>query len=422
MGDVLSIDHVSLRGQTILYRVDVNSPLDPSTGKLLDDGRLRAILPTLREMDRSKVVILAHQSRPGKSDYTSTEEHCRKLQELLGKKISFVPDICGKVAIDAIGAMTDGELIFLDNVRGDEEEYGGVGYNSNEETEDTKIAAKLSAAADIYVSDAFAAAHRRSPTLTGFTNKIPCIAGRLMQREIEGLRIAIRDPPRPYLIILGGAKCDDSLRVAINLISRGKLEHIAFVGVVGNLMLWASGIDIGERNSDFIRDSLGEQFDETWNRAESLISEHSDFIVLPRDVAVEKDGARVPLSLEDLPTNYPIYDLGIQTLMDLKPLVQSAGCILWNGPASYFEMPEFAFGTIEILNMCVESPGVAIIGGGHTSALVNQRGVANEVYHNSTGGGATISFLSGEAMPVIASLKNSRKKFENSLGELGLSP
>jgi len=402
--------------------VDVNSPLDPSTGKLLDDGRLRAILPTLREMDRSKVVILAHQSRPGKSDYTSTEEHCRKLQELLGKKISFVPDICGKVAIDAIGAMTDGELIFLDNVRGDEEEYGGVGYNSNEETEDTKIAAKLSAAADIYVSDAFAAAHRRSPTLTGFTNKIPCIAGRLMQREIEGLRIAIRDPPRPYLIILGGAKCDDSLRVAINLISRGKLEHIAFVGVVGNLMLWASGIDIGERNSDFIRDSLGEQFDETWNRAESLISEHSDFIVLPRDVAVEKDGARVPLSLEDLPTNYPIYDLGIQTLMDLKPLVQSAGCILWNGPASYFEMPEFAFGTIEILNMCVESPGVAIIGGGHTSALVNQRGVANEVYHNSTGGGATISFLSGEAMPVIASLKNSRKKFENSLGELGLSP
>jgi len=422
VGDVLSIDHVSLRGQTILYRVDVNSPLDPSTGKLLDDGRLRAILPTLREMDRSKVVILAHQSRPGKSDYTSTEEHCRKLQELLGKKISFVPDICGKVAIDAIGAMTDGELIFLDNVRGDEEEYGGVGYNSNEETEDTKIAAKLSAAADIYVSDAFAAAHRRSPTLTGFTNKIPCIAGRLMQREIEGLRIAIRDPPRPYLIILGGAKCDDSLRVAINLISRGKLEHIAFVGVVGNLMLWASGIDIGERNSDFIRDSLGEQFDETWNRAESLISEHSDFIVLPRDVAVEKDGARVPLSLEDLPTNYPIYDLGIQTLMDLKPLVQSAGCILWNGPASYFEMPEFAFGTIEILNMCVESPGVAIIGGGHTSALVNQRGVANEVYHNSTGGGATISFLSGEAMPVIASLKNSRKKFENSLGELGLSP
>ena len=422
MGDVLSIDHVRLQGQTILYRVDVNSPLDPSTGKLLDDGRLRAILPSLREMDRSKVVIMAHQSRPGKSDYTSTEEHSMKLQDLLGKRIDFVPDVCGKLAIDAIGSMTDGEVIFLDNVRGVKEEYGGKRYNSNEETEDTKIASVLSAVADIYVSDAFAAAHRRSPTLTGFTGKIPCVAGRLMQKEIEGLRVAIRDPPDPYLVILGGAKCDDSLRVAINLIARGKLERIAFVGVVGNLMLWASGVDIGGRNAEFIRETLGEHFDETWEQAESLITNHSDLLFLPRDVAVEKDGARFPLSLEDLPTNNPIYDVGIQTLMDLKPLVHSAGCILWNGPASYFELPDFAFGTIEILNMCVESPGMAIIGGGHTSALVNQRGVANEVYHNSTGGGSTISFLSGQSMPVIASLKDSRKKFEGVLEELGLSP
>lgn len=421
MGDVLSLDHVRLQGHTILYRVDVNSPLDPSTGKLLDDGRLRAILPTLWEMDRSKVVILAHQSRPGKSDFTNTREHCRRLEEIMGKSITFVPDVCGEIAIGAIESMADGEIVFLDNVRGVDEEYGGKKYTSNKETENTEIASTLSSLADVYVSDAFAAAHRRSPTLTGFTNSIPCVAGRLMQREIESLRIATKDPPEPYLVILGGAKCDDSLRVAMNLIARGKLERVAFVGVVGNLMLWASGVDIGGRNSDFIRESMGKEFGSTWEIAEKLILDHSDLIVLPSDVAVEKDGVRHPLSLSELPTNYPIYDVGMQTLMNLRPLVDSAECILWNGPASYFELPEFAFGTIEILNMCVEAPGMTIIGGGHTSALVNQRGVASQVYHNSTGGGATISFLSGESMPVIASLKNSRKRFENELVRLGLS-
>ncbi|MAP85134.1 MAG: phosphoglycerate kinase [Euryarchaeota archaeon] len=407
---VLTLDDVDLSGRTVLYRVDVNSPLEPSTGRLLDDGRLKAIMPTLDALSSSRVVILGHQSRPGKSDFTSMERHCARLSELLGKQIRFVPDICEDVAVEAIESLRDGEMIFLDNVRMNEEEYG-TKYDSNEQTEDTSLVSRLSSVSDLLVTDAFAAAHRRSPTLTGFTNSIPCVAGTLMEKEIRNLRTALRDPPDPYLAILGGAKCDDSVRVAMNLISKGQVDKIAFVGVTGNLMLWVAGNDIGDRNKEFIRNTLGHDFETAWEMGEKIYSENPEKIFLPIDVAVESQGSRRPLSVSELPTEDPIYDIGLQTLASLKPLVENAGCILWNGPASYFELPDFAFGTIEILNMCTETDAMTIIGGGHTSALVNSRGVSSMVSHNSTGGGSTMSFLSGEPMPVIASLKESFQKF-----------
>ena len=420
MEGVLTLEDVDLKGRTVLYRVDVNSPLEPSTGRLLDDGRLRGVVDTLDALEPSKVVILGHQSRPGKSDFTSMSRHCERLSEILERPIKFVSDVCGDEAIEEIAKMSDGEIIFLDNVRKNEEEYG-VKYSSNEDTEDTEIVARLSSVSDAFVTDAFAAAHRRSPTLTGFTNSLPCIAGTLMEKEISSLRTALRDPPSPYLAILGGAKCDDSVRVALNLISKGQVDRIAFVGVTGNLMLWINGNDIGERNREFIRNTLGDDFEIAWEMAERIISEHPEKAFLPIDVAVESNGRRTPLSVAELPTEDPIYDVGIETLRALKPLVENAGCILWNGPASYFELSEFAFGTIEILNMCTETNAMTIIGGGHTSALVNSRGAATLVSHNSTGGGSTMSFLSGEPMPVIASLKDSYRKHSDDLGKLGLS-
>ena len=420
MEGVLTLEDVDLEGRTVLYRVDVNSPLEPSSGRLLDDGRLRGVVPTLQALELSKVVILGHQSRPGKSDFTSMSKHCERLSNILGRAIKFVPDVCGDKAIEEIEKMSDGEIIFLDNVRGNKEEYG-VKYSSNKDTEDTDIVARLSAVSDVFVTDAFAAAHRRSPTLTGFTNSIPCIAGILMEKEMRSLRTALKDPPSPYLAILGGAKCDDSVRVALNLISKGEVDRIAFVGVTGNLMLWIDGNDIGERNRDFIRNTLGDEFEIAWEMAERILSEHPEKAFLPLDVAIDSDGRRIPLSINELPTEDPIYDVGLETLRALKPLVEDAGCILWNGPASYFELPEFAFGTIEILNMCTETDAMTIIGGGHTSALVNSRGVANLVSHNSTGGGSTMSFLSGEPMPVIASLKDSYRKHIGDLGRLGLA-
>ena len=417
MEGVLTLEDVDLKGRTVLYRVDVNSPLEPSTGRLLDDGRIRGLVPTLDALQASKVAILAHQSRPGKSDFTNMSKHCERLSEILERPIKFVPDVCGDEAIEGIENMSEGDIVFLDNVRANQEEYG-VKYSSNQDTEDTGIVSRLSSVADIFVTDAFAAAHRRSPTLTGFTNSLPCIAGTLMEKEISSLRMALNDPPNPYLAILGGAKCDDSVRVALNLISKGQVDRIAFVGVTGNLMLWIDGNDIGDRNMEFIRNTLGDDFELAWEMSERILSEHPEKAFLPVDVAVESNGSRSQLSIDELPTEDPIYDVGIETLRSLKPLVENAGCILWNGPASYFELPEFAFGTIEILNMCTETEAMTIIGGGHTSALVNSRGVSSLVSHNSTGGGSTMSFLSGEPMPVIASLKDSYAKFGGDLTSL----
>jgi phosphoglycerate kinase len=292
---------------------------------------------------------------------------------------------------------------------------------SLEETAQSEIVRKLSSVIDVYVTDAFAAAHRNSPSLTGFYDSVPCIAGHLMSKEISNLQIAVNDPPRPYIAILGGTKCDDSLKVAKNLIDKEIIDTIPVVGVVGNMMLWASGVDIGEGNKSFIRNALGDDFQDTWALAELLYENHKEYFLLPSDVAVEVDGNRVAMNVSELPTKYPIYDIGISTLQEIRPLMINAGCILWNGPASYFELPGFAFGTIEILNMCTESSAVTIVGGGHTSSLVSNRGVTDSVTHNSTGGGACLTMLSGGSMPVIKSLNKSNDKFRPLLSSLELA-
>jgi len=410
---VLSLDDVRLSGKRVLFRVDVNSPLHPETGAFLDDSRLRGIVPTLRALSDAKVVIISHQSRPGKSDFTNMSGHAERMVRILGRPVRFIPDVCGEVALEAIRSMINGEIIFLDNVRMHPEEMA-LSRATPEELAKSQIVATLAPEFDAYVTDAFAAAHRNSPSLSGFAEELPCFAGRLMEREISALGLAVTDPPRPYVVILGGAKADDSLRVAINLIERDVVDTVAFVGVVGNMMLWASGIDIGEGNQNFIRNTLGDSFEETWSAARHLLTDHEKLLFLPSDVAVERDGERIPMKVEELPTEDPIYDIGLETLMQLRPLLLDANCILWNGPASYFEKPQFAFGTIEILNMCTESAALTILGGGHTSALVSSRGVSDKISHNSTGGGACLTMLSGARMPVIEALMRSASVFSKS--------
>jgi phosphoglycerate kinase len=419
VSDVLTLDDVRLGGKVVLYRVDVNSPLEPSTGAFLDDSRLRAILPTLRSLQNSKIVMIGHQSRPGKNDFTNMSQHADRISRLIGKNVHFVPDICGDAATEAIQNLKIGEILFLDNIRMHDDE-NSMKRASPEETASSEIVQKLAPLIDVYVTDAFAAAHRNSPSLAGFSEIVPCIAGRLMATEIDNLQTAVNDPPRPYIAVLGGTKCDDSLRVAKNLIDKGIIDTIPVVGVVGNMMLWASGIDIGECNKSFIRNTLGDDFEETWEMAIYLSETHPEYFLLPTDVAVEVDGNRVAMNIDKLPTEYPIYDIGIGTLMKIRPLMINAGCILWNGPASYFELPGFAFGTIEILNMCTESSAVTIVGGGHTSSLVSNRGVVDQITHNSTGGGACLTMLSGGFMPVIDSLVRSHNKFLSILAALDL--
>ena len=410
MESVLTLDDARLSGRTVLVRVDINSPLHPVTKAFLDDSRLRATLPTLRRLADSKIVLLAHQSRPGKSDFTDLSAHADQLGRLLGRQISFVPDVCGDIAIQAIQNMKQGDMILLDNVRGWHEE-NNLKKAGIDELNESEIVQKLSSVADAYVNDAFAAAHRNSPTLSGFSKSLPCFAGVLMATEINALTTAITSPPKPYVAILGGAKCDDSLRIALNLLNRDLADIVAPVGVVGNLMLWAEGHSIGQGNEDFIRKSLDDAFESTFENASLCIQNYRDKILLPVDLAIEVENRRVAISLDELPTSAPIYDIGIASLQALYPIIRNAGCILWNGPASYFEKENFAFGTIEILNMICESDAFTIVGGGHTSALVSQKNLVNKVNHNSTGGGACLTMLANDPMPVIESLRISAQLF-----------
>ena len=419
MGTVLTLDDVRLSGKKVLLRVDVNSPLDPETKAFLDDTRLRAVLPTLRRLADAQVIILGHQSRPGKSDFTTMERHADLLCRLLGRDITYVPDICGVTARNAIRSMERGDMLFLDNVRGHADETG-MKKASFEALHESEIVQSLAPLVDAYVTDAFAAAHRNSPTLSGFGRALPCVAGELMAREIKALKMAVENPPKPYTAVLGGVKCDDSLEIALNLASREVADTIVPVGVVGNLMIWADGVDIGEGNQNFIRSELGSAFDATWEMAVELLANHRDRLLMPVDLAAEIDGARIDLPLSELPPAGPLFDVGLQSLMAMRPHIVDAGCVLWNGPAGLFEKPDFAFGTIEILNQCCESSGFTIIGGGHPSTLVSERKVADQVSHNSTGGGACLTMLAGKSMPAIAALEMSADLFRDELATRGL--
>ena len=424
MGSVLTLADAGLAGKRVLLRVDVNSPLHPETKAFLDDSRLRAILPTLKRLANSRVIILAHQSRPGKIDFTNMYAHSDLLSRLLGRPITFVPDVCGDIAQDAIRNMAPGDMLFLDNVRGHTDEWkedsSEMKRRTFEELQDTEIVQNLAPLVDAYVCDAFAASHRNSPTLCGFGSIIPCFAGELMAKEIKALKMAVESPPKPYSAILGGVKCDDSLDIANNLCERGVADTIIPVGAVGNLMLWAAEYDIGEGNELFLRKELGEAFESTWELAKSLLENHSQHILLPVDVAAEVDGERIDISVEDLPPPGPLFDIGLRTCMKMREHIVNAGCVLWNGPAGLFEKDNFAFGTIEILNQCCESDGFVIIGGGHTSTLVNERKVGHLVDHSSTGGGACLTMLAGRRMPVVEALEISASHFGNRLGELDL--
>jgi len=413
MTKVLSLDGVNLDGRTVLVRVDINCPLSPETNVFLDDTRIKMILPTLARLNKSKVVLLSHQSRPGKKDFTSTLGHSRELGRVMGKNILWVDDIHGQKALDAISQMENGDIVMLNNVRMDEEEIGLKGDFIT--LGKSKLVMALSMIADAFVNDAFACAHRSTPSITGFTHHMPCIAGELMIEEIRKLEKAMEKPKRPAIAVLGGIKVDDSVGVAENMLSKGICDHVWVTGGVANLFLHLSGIQIGDINVDFLKNELGDSWDDTCRIASSLLVNFPECIIMPNDIAANIAGNRVDLTLSQLPIEAPIFDLGITSIRALSKAIKSAGTIVLNGPAGVFEMPDFALGTIEMLNACAETDGYVVVGGGHTATLVGQRGLTDKMGHVSTGGGACLELLSGKTLPAIASLEASAEQFEFSI-------
>ena len=397
---VKTLDDLSVRGTTVGVRVDINSPLTDS-GDLADDARLRAHVDTLSELlDRDgKVAILAHQGRPGGDDFTNLAAHATRLDELLDGSVTYTDGTFSSDARARISNLEPGEAILLENTRFYSEEYMEF---PPEKAARTHLVANLAEVLDAYVNDAFAAAHRSQPSVVGFPSHLPAYAGRVMERELSVLG-NIDETPRPRLYVVGGAKVSDSLTVAESVLDRGLADTVLAAGLVANVFLFAKGADLGDASAEVIHEK---GYWSEIDRAADLLSAHGDRIHLPFDVAVERDGERIELDLDDLPpeSGESAMDIGSETLAAYADILESAGTAILNGPAGVFELDGFARGTKELYSAATRAE-YSIVGGGDTAAALRSLGMT-DFDHVSTGGGAALRMLTGEPLPAVEALKS----------------
>lgn len=398
------MDDVDFHNKTVLCRLDLNSPMDPE-GIILDDKRFRSHITTLKELEDSKVVILSHQSRPGKSDFTTLEPHSKLLSKLMRRNIDYVDDIFGSNAIDSIKKMKQEDIILLENTRFYSEE---MLERTPEEHAKTHMVRRLAPVCDIFLNDAFSVSHRSHISITGFTMVLPSIAGRVMEKEIECLSKCLYSSAHPCIFVLGGTKVDDSIKVIKNVLEKGNADKILVTGVVSSVFLAASGVRIGDSNMNLIR-KLG--YARHIDIAQSLLRRFKNKICLPVDVALNKNEKRVEEKVENLNTDLPINDIGIETMVEFSQEISKAKTVIMNGPAGVFENNDFALGTYELIKAGTKSE-FSVIGGGHIAAAVEQLGLSDKFSHVSTGGGACIDFLAGEKLPGIETLRNAAKSFK----------
>lgn len=393
----------SLKG-TALLRVDFNSPIDPSSNVILDDKRFREHAPTVKALDDSKCVIVTHQSRPMKKDFTTLKAHAERLGRLIDRPVDYIDDIFGECAREAVKRMDSGDVLMLENVRFSSEEVLTMG---GEDARKTHLVRGLSSMADYYVFDAFGTAHRSQPTIVGLPRVMRSVAGLLMEKEVSALSRVLTDAPGPVTFVLGGTKVDDSLAVARNVLESGVADRVIFTGVVANVVYLAEGKIIGKPSTDLVH-SLG--YNKEINVAAGLLKKYADRIVTPGHVAVKEKGERVEYPVDKIPEDKGIMDLGIESLAQLTEIISSSGTVVLNGPAGVFEDELFAAGTYELIKAS-EKAEFSVVGGGHTAAVIEKMGVDDRFSHISTGGGACIEFLTGRKLPAVEALEYSKEKF-----------
>ena len=389
---------------TVMLRVDFNSPIDPSSNQILDDKRFREHLPTVQALEDARLVVLTHQSRPGKKDYTTLEAHAAKLERLLGRPVTYVDDIFGRCAREAIRNAKRGDVLMLENLRFSAEENLTL---KPEEAKKTILVRRLASMADSYVNDAFGTAHRSQPSIVGMPLALPSVAGLLMEKEVANLSRVFSGAPRPITFVLGGTKVDDSIAVAKNVLERGTADRVIIVGVVGNVFLLAAGYDIGQPSIQLI-DHLG--YRDEVARAGELLEVYRDRISLPRSVAVREDGEREEYRVSAIPGDAQVLDIGSESIRNFTEEITESGTVVVNGPAGLFEEEEFAIGTYDLLR-AASTVEFSVVGGGHSGVAIERLGLEDRFSHISTGGGAAIEFLTGKKMPAIEALELSREIF-----------
>jgi phosphoglycerate kinase len=384
-------------GQTALVRVDFNVPM--ADGRVSDDTRLRAALPTIHALQEKgcKVALLAHFDRPkGKRvPEMSLAPLAEPLAQLLGAPVAFADDCVGDAAKAAIAALPAGGVILLENTR----------FHAGEEKNDPDLANQIAALGDFYVNDAFSAAHRAHASTEGIARVLPAYAGKQMERELDALEAALGSPKRPVLGIIGGAKVSTKLALLLNLIA--KLDKLAIGGGMANTFLYAQGVEIGG--------SLAEKDMADTAREIIAAAKGKCELLLPVDVVVAKEvkphaEARI-CGLDDIRADEKILDAGEKTVRHLREAMKKSHTLIWNGPLGVFEVPPFDQATVIAAQAAAElvrdGKLSAVAGGADTVAALNHAGVAGDMTFVSTAGGAFLEWMEGKALPGVEALKRS---------------
>jgi phosphoglycerate kinase len=399
--DFLTLDDVDVSGRTVFLRIDINSPLDPVSKRILDDSRIRATLETLKDLEEARVVMGTHQSRPGKYDFTSLELHARVLQTHLGNRVSFVGDVMGEKAVAAIEALSPGGILLLENLRFVPEENVQAPPRELIETDFVKT---LGPYFDLVVNDAFAAAHRSQPSLVGFGEVAPMVAGRLMEAELKAIDQVLVDPARPCVFVLGGVKVEDRIPAMRRVLGEGIADRVLVGGLVRETFHMA------EKHPREEVEALPEAERRLVEEAGELLEEFADKIETPVDVALDVGGERVEIHVDSVTNERNIFDIGLNTLAQFCDLIRRAGTVVAEGPMGMFERRLFNTGTKEILRAMAESRGFTLVGGGHLGGLAAMMDLDSRMNHVSTGGGAMLTLLAGGSMPVVESLERSKQR------------
>ncbi len=409
MGSYNTLGDFNYKGKKVLLRVDINCPMDKKTLKIINDSRIRAVVPTIRELlgKKAKLVILAHQSRKGKWDFTDLSQHAALLSKNLNTPVKYVDDLLGDDAKKAIDELGEGEILLLGNVRQLDSESKNLPMEEHAKGE---LVTALAPMFDLYVCDAFGAAHRSQCSLVGFEDVLPSASGRLMAKEMYALETIFNNPRRPSVFILGGAKFGDVPLMIDRVLGSNTADTVIVVGLAGNAFLMARGVDIGEESKVPLQEELTE---ENFKKAQDVMSKYGQRILLPSDVAVEKDGKRVSVNIGDMANAGAALDIGDQSIEKFRKVLEVSKTSFMSGPAGMFEKDGFEKGTRAIMSAMVSSGGLSVLGGGHTSAAAEKFDLADSMSYVSTGGGALETFLLKDPLPVIVALEHSRSKFGN---------
>lgn len=406
---IRTLDEFDVKGKTVLCRVDMNQPVDKATDTLKSINRIRGCAPTIRELSDkgAKVVLMAHQGSDIEyKNFYCTRPHAKVLSELLDREVKWIDDVVGPTARQMIKDLKDGEILLLDNVRYVSEEQTLFEMKlqlSHEEQAKTLMVEKLAPLADLYVCDAFAAAHRDQPSLCGFEQVLPSAMGRLFEEEYCAVSRVMENPEHPCVFVLGGAKISDAFLMMETVLSRGIADKVLTGGLVANILLAAKGEEIGEASLAFIRKSNYEDWIE---KIKPLFKQYEDKIVLPKDLGYVENGERKEAKVGEIPAHIGAVDIGHEAAAEYAQIIREAKTVCVNGPMGIFEEAITEYGTKAVWEALAATEGYTLIGGGDSVTATEKYDLKEQMSYICTAGGALIRFLSGEELPVVKALRH----------------